>query len=172
MSLVEIAEMEQKCAKWIEDAESTKENAEVARILLILRLIAAVETWSLAMRQIEEIRGEATPDEPWRLACVAFEMGTVKEAIHSLNPILVPEALSVYQSMAAAKNAETQWKSNNQSLEKAVQDAAAYYENGGADLHNVLANRLAREYGISKNTLRGRIKPIARKYGKVKGDKK
>ncbi len=53
----------------------------------------------------------------------------------------------------------------------ALEEARQYWDEGGSDLHHVLAKRLAGRHNVPLGPLKKRLAPIARAYGRCFGDK-
>ncbi|MCE5333611.1 MAG: hypothetical protein LLG06_03385 [Desulfobacteraceae bacterium] len=147
-------------------ANELKRKAQLFQDVVWLEAVTAAFLTKSTLKRIETA---TTADE---MAAMFFSLGHNLAAMQRLTLLGSDEFQSIMQSITGTKHSQEQWAGNNQSLKEAVQEASAYYERGGIRLHNEVARDLAGKYAVSENSLREAIKPIARAFGKVRGEKK
>ncbi|MGO9016911.1 MAG: hypothetical protein ACLQVJ_01025 [Syntrophobacteraceae bacterium] len=151
----------------LEHAQTTKEEAALIGALLGLQSMLAAREMSSILGRIEK-----SIKDRWTFAYANYRLGYLKGLIEGRTLTQHPDFERIFQSLSGSKNVGKRWEEDREDYELAQAEAAAYYEGGGEDTHDKVAKRLAKKYKVSPNTLRNNIKPLARRYGKVKGDKK
>jgi len=125
------------------------------------------------LRQLDKVPDlSGIPPLHLHIANVMYHLGFCHSTLIKAQLIATDEAKALFQSLAGAKDIAKRWEEDKEDYKSAEVEAVEYYETGGTDTHEKVAKRLAKKYNVSNNTLRGNIKPIARKYGKVRGEKK
>jgi len=109
---------------------------------------------------------------------LAFDLGRRAEKLASVEP--KPEIQELleehYLSSAGKKQAHKGWERHNKLVEKALKLADSLWANGDDAWHSEMAKYLVAQKKFKdlqqyENALRNKLKPVADKYGRVKGKK-
>lgn len=162
----------------LEHVSSLKEKAVLVEKLKYDDTLLMAREMSSICSRLKVIFHEAKNDNvmvynvapPWEFAHDIFVLGRFQGIMEGRSIEAGPDFRRMLQSLLGAENVNERWKEDREDYESAEKEARSYYEEGGKDTHDKVARRLAKKYNLSPNTVRDKIKPIARKYGKVKGD--
>jgi hypothetical protein len=153
-------------AGMLEKAKNKKEAASITDDILELQKIAAA-------RLMSDIIGELKDSRDARmLAGATYDLGYLMGFIERTLLICHPDLHKLIDSRLGSKYADQRWEGDRHWYRVAEEKAKEYYEGGGTLRHDELAKKYVDDYHLSPAALREIIKPIARRYGKVRGDKK
>lgn len=109
---------------------------------------------------------------PWNISEAMYRIGFAHATLHNLSLRLHPDYQSMIHGVKAAEIiGETRYREDREYCSVAIETAEQYWKEGGQDLHHVMAKRLAKQYLLNENSLKKRLAPIARKYGRCFGEK-
>lgn len=106
--------------------------------------------------------------DPWWVALMMYKIGFAHAELHNHDLRSQP----TYRAMIHARWVpEIRYADDRDGYALAIEEAEKYWQNGGTELHHVVAKRLWEDYLVNENGLKKRLAPIARKYGRCFGEK-
>jgi hypothetical protein len=77
-----------------------------------------------------------------------------------------------FRSIRSAEDRNKEWEKHKAKVAAALQEAEERWAKGDPTMHNKMAEQLAPKYGLTKKALQTELRPLAREYGRIRGEKK
>lgn len=111
-------------------------------------------------------------DDPGTLLSI-YNLGCARGALEGVDLESMPSKLyeDHFHSVKSKSAVEKRWKATNDAILKALAEADKRWKSGEEALHHEMAQHLSNKYNVSYNTLKKRLKPIARIHNRLFGVK-
>ena len=105
-----------------------------------------------------------------------YHLGNAEGGLSQLEIVMDKDIYDIIHTIMSKIFIQKRWNPVNKTIKKALKFAEEKWKNGDPALHNEMADYLFNKYknecsNLTRNRLLRELRPIARPYGRVRGDK-
>ncbi len=136
---------------------------------LYMDVILGVHILFKSLLEQQKYNPGLTPLTVWHTPITAHCMSQATEKFEQISRL--DDNLKLMHSCRATEIADAQHQPMRNGYAAAIAEADALWKGGDKRLHNELATLLAKKHFVSRNSLKEKLAPIARRYGRCLGVK-